>query len=93
MGESKWLQMTSLSTIPFICDTQSTVLFYVASSLINLHTLQFSMPIHTAELVLHGRNYVTAGRVDREADSRSSGVTHRNQHHQCLESHFELKLN
>jgi hypothetical protein len=51
------------------------------------------MPIHTAELALHCRNYVTAGRVDREADSRSSGVTHRNQHQQCLEPHFELKLN
>jgi len=51
------------------------------------------MSIHTAELALRGRNYVTAGRVDRAVDSRSSGVTHRNQHQQCLESHFELKLN
>ena len=48
------------------------------------------MPIHTAELALHGRNYITASRVDREAESRSSGVTHRNQHQQCLEPHFEL---
>jgi hypothetical protein len=32
------------------------------------------MLIHTVELALHGRNYITAGRVDREVDSRRSGV-------------------
>jgi hypothetical protein len=51
------------------------------------------MPIHTPELVLNGLNYLTAGRVDHEADKRSCGVTHRNQHQQCLKPHFELKLN
>ena len=59
--------------------------------------LQFSRLIHTAEIALYGRNFVLAGRVDvsldRAADGRRSGDTHRSQHQPCLESHFELKLN
>jgi hypothetical protein len=31
--------------------------------------------------------------LDREVDSRRGGDTHRNQHQQCPEPHFELKLN